>query len=228
MSAGPSPQGSGSCGHARDHGVLIHTAAFIFSGSALWALIPIIARQQLDLESVGYGTPLAFFGMGTIGWTGVRERVEERLSPEAIVSGATALFTVVMVTLTLVRSLGALHLTMAVGGVAWIALLTGFNVATQTAGRGWVRARGLATFQTVFMLAMGAGGAIWGAVAEQWGVRAAMLAAAAGMLGGLATRWRWPMTDLSRLDLSLAGDPGPEPADLGDDPPTGLAPVSGT
>ena len=53
-----------------------------------------------------------------------------------------------------------------------------------------------------------------------------MLAAAVGMLGGLATRWRWPMTDLSRLDLSLAGDPGPEPADLGDDPPTGLAPVS--
>lgn len=46
------------------------------------------------------------------------------------------------------------------------------------------------------------------------------------MLDGLATRWRWPMTDLSRLDLSLAGDPGPEPADLGDDPPTDLVPVS--
>lgn len=114
-----------------------------------------------------------------------------------------------MVTLTLVRSLGALHLTMAVGGVAWIALLTGFNVATQTAVPGWVRARGLATFQTVFMLAMGAGGAIWGAVAEQWGVRAAMLAAAAGMLDGLATRWRWPMTDLSRLDSRWPATPGP-------------------
>lgn len=206
--------------------VLIRTAAFIFSGSALWALIPIIARQKLDLESVGYGTLLAFFGMGTIGWTGVRERVEERLTPEAIVSGATVVFAAVMITLALVRSLGALYLTMAVGGVTWIALLTSFNVATQTAVPGWVRARGLATFQTVFMLGMGGGGAIWGAVAEQWGVSVAMLVAAAGVLGGLATRWHWPMTDLSRLDLSLAGDPGPEPADLGDDPPTGRVLVS--
>ena len=161
--------------------VLVRTAAFIFSGSALWALIPIVARQELDLESVGYGTLLAFFGMGTIGWTGVRERVEEKLSPEVIVTGATVLFSAVMVIVALVRSLGALYVTMALGGVAWIALLTSFNVATQTAVPGWVRARGLATFQTVFMLGMGAGGAIWGTVAEQWGVRAAMLAAAAGV-----------------------------------------------
>lgn len=206
--------------------VLIRTAAFIFSGSALWALIPIIARRDLGLESVGYGTLLAFFGMGTIGWTGVRERVEERLSPEAIVSGATIAFAAVMVSLALVRSLGALYLTLAMGGVAWIALLTSFNVATQTAVAGWVRARGLATFQTVFMLGMGAGGAIWGAVAERWGVRAALLTAAGGVLAGLATRLRWPMTDLSRLDLTLAGDPGPEPPDLGHDPPSGRVLVS--
>jgi MFS family permease len=206
--------------------VLVRTAAFNFSGSALWALIPIVARQELGLESVGYGTLLAFFGMGTIGWTGVRERVEEKLSPEAIVTGATVLFSAVMVIVALVRSLGALYVTMALGGVAWIALLTSFNVATQTAVPGWVRARGLATFQTVFMLGMGAGGAIWGTVAEQWGVRAAMLAAAAGVFAGLATRLRWPMTDLSRLDLTMAGDPGPEPADLGDDPPRGHVLVS--
>lgn len=206
--------------------VLVRTAAFIGCGSALWALIPIIARQQLDLESVGYGTLLAFFGLGTIGWTGVRERVEERLAPESVVTAATVLFAAVMVALALVRSLGALYLTMAAGGVAWIALLTSFNVATQTAVPGWVRARGLATFQTVFMLGMGGGGAVWGAVAEQWGVRSAMLAAATGVVGGLATRLRWPMTDPTRLDLSLAGDPGPDPADLGEDPPAGQVLVS--
>lgn len=201
--------------------VLIRTAAFIVSGSALWALIPIVARQELALESVGYGTLLAFFGIGTVGWTGVREWVEDRLSPEAVVTVATVLFAATLAALAVVRSLGALYLTMAIGGVAWIALLTSFNVATQTAVPGWVRARGLATFQTVFMIGMGGGGALWGAIAQQWGVRTAMLTAAAGVLAGLSTRIRWPMTDLSRLDLSLAGDPGPDPADLGDDPPEG-------
>lgn len=53
-----------------------------------------------------------------------------------------------------------------------------------------------------------------------------MVVAAGGVLGGLATRLRWPMTDLSRLDLALAGDPGPDPADLGDDPTAGQVLVS--
>jgi MFS family permease len=201
--------------------VLVRTVAFIASGSALWALVPIVARQELSLESTGYGALLAFFGIGTVGWTGVRERVEERMSPEALVSSATVLFALTMATVAVVRSLSVLYLAMTVGGVAWIALLTSFNVATQTAVAGWVRARGLAAFQTVFMLGMGGGGAIWGAVAQRWGVRAALLSAATGIALGLLTRLRWPMVDLSRLDLSTVGDPGPTPADLGDDPPRG-------
>ena len=52
-------------------------------------------------------------------------------------------------------------------------------------------------------------------------VRAALLSGAAGVALGLLTRLRWPMADLSRLDLSMVGDPGPTPADLGDDPPRG-------
>jgi MFS family permease len=201
--------------------VLVRTVAFIASGSALWALVPIVASQELSLDSTGYGALLAFFGIGTVGWTGIRERVEERLSPETLVTSATVMFALTMATVAVVRSLSVLYLAMSVGGVAWIALLTSFNVATQTAVAGWVRARGLAAFQTVFMIGMGGGGAVWGAVAQQWGVRTALLAGAVGVALGLLTRLRWPMTDLSRLDLSPVGDPAPAPADLGDDPPGG-------
>lgn len=122
--------------------VLVRTAAFIGCGSALWAMVPIIAKEQLSLDSTGYGVLLAFFGIGTVAWTGVRERVEEHVSIEWIVVAATVLFAATMGALAVVRSLGALYLTMAVAGVAWIALLTSFNVATQTALPGWVRARG--------------------------------------------------------------------------------------
>lgn len=200
--------------------VLVRTAAFIGCGSALWAMVPIIAKEQLSLDSTGYGVLLAFFGIGTVAWTGVRERVEEHVSIEWIVVAATVLFAATMGALAVVRSLGALYLTMAVAGVAWIALLTSFNVATQTALPGWVRARGLAAFQTVFMLGMGLGGAVWGAAAQQWGAQTALLLGAAGVLAGLVTRVRWPMPDLSSADLAVVGDPGPDPVDLGAHPPS--------
>lgn len=201
--------------------VLIRTAAFIASGSALWAMVPIIAKQQLSLDSTGYGVLLAFFGIGTVAWTGIRERAEEHWSVESIVTAATVLFAATMGTVAVVRSLGALYLAMAIAGVAWIALLTSFNVATQTAVPGWVRARGLAAFQVVFMLGMGGGGAVWGAAAQQWSPEIALLIGTAGVLGGLLTRIRWPMPDLSSADLAVVGDPGPDPVDLGAHPPSG-------
>lgn len=201
--------------------VLVRTAAFIVCGSALWAMVPIIAKQQLALDSTGYGVLLAFFGIGTVAWTGVRERAEEHWPIEWIVTAATVLFAGTMGVVAVVRSLGALYLAMAAAGVAWIALLTSFNVATQTSVPGWVRARGLAAFQTVFMLGMGAGGAVWGAAAQRWGAQVALLLGAAGVLAGLATRIRWPMATQSSADLAVVGDPGPEPADLGDHPPRG-------
>jgi MFS family permease len=201
--------------------VLVRTAAFIVSGSALWALIPLIARGELDLGSTGYGVLLSFFGLGTIGWTAVRDRVEERWSDELVVTAATVLFAAVMAALALTRSLSVLYVAMTAGGVAWIALLTSFNVATQTAVPGWVRARGLAAYQVVFMCGMGGGGALWGLVAERWGVTTAMLVAAGGVVAGLAGRVRWPMPDLSRMDLRIAGDPAPDPPDLGGQPPPG-------
>src|SRR5947209_213242 len=35
--------------------VLVRTGVFIFGASALWALLPIVARQELSLDATGYG-----------------------------------------------------------------------------------------------------------------------------------------------------------------------------
>ena len=46
--------------------VVIRTTAFIFFGSALWALLPSLARRELELSSVGYGLMLGCLGSGAI------------------------------------------------------------------------------------------------------------------------------------------------------------------
>src|SRR5271154_4924315 len=53
--------------------VLIRTGVFIVGGTAMWATLPLIARQQLHLTAGGYGGLLGAFGTGAVvGGTGLK------------------------------------------------------------------------------------------------------------------------------------------------------------
>ena len=45
---------------------LVRTAAFTIGGSAVWAVLPLVARFELGLQASGYGLLLAFFGIGAM------------------------------------------------------------------------------------------------------------------------------------------------------------------
>ena len=45
---------------------LIRAAAFLFPASAIWALLPVLARNQLGLSASGYGFLLACLGVGAV------------------------------------------------------------------------------------------------------------------------------------------------------------------
>jgi hypothetical protein len=78
------------------------------------------------------------------------------------------------VALAEIRDFGWLCLVMVAGGVAWIALMASFNIATQSAAPSWVRARALALYLLIFQGSMAAGSAVWGAVAERAGISTAL------------------------------------------------------
>ena len=46
--------------------VLIRTAAFTFGASAMWAVLPLIARWRLGLGAAGFGLMLGWFGLGAV------------------------------------------------------------------------------------------------------------------------------------------------------------------
>src|SRR5829696_892560 len=60
--------------------VLLRVILFVVPGMALWALLPLIARQRLGLDADGYGALFAALGVGAILGAGVLGRVRERLS----------------------------------------------------------------------------------------------------------------------------------------------------
>jgi hypothetical protein len=105
------------------------------------------------------------------------------------------------------------------GGVAWMALMSSFNISVQALVPAWVRARVLAIYLLVFFGGMALGSAFWGAVATRIGISSALLCAAALLVLGNAAAYFFPLHSGDDLDLEpslhwsdpiLISEPGPE------------------
>jgi predicted MFS family arabinose efflux permease len=182
--------------------VLVRTGLFIVSASAMWALLPLIARREMGLSSLGYGALLGSLGLGAVAGAGVLPRLRQRLAADLLLGGATLLLAAVSATLAVVRDFGLLCLVMLAGGAAWMAVMSSFNVLAQTAVPSWVRARALSIYLLVSQGGMAAGAAVWGGVAARFGTPAALLGAAAGLALGLGSILRYRLSGHEELDLT--------------------------
>jgi hypothetical protein len=182
--------------------VLVRTAAFIIAASALWALLPVVANRELGLSATGYGVLLASLGLGAVAGAFVMPRLRERLSPDQLVIAATIVFAGGTLALASIHNLWVLNAVLVAVGLAWLTLTSSLNVAAQTTSPAWVQARALGVYLLVFQGGFAAGSALWGAVAGRFGAPNALLAAAAVMIVGLATGWRWQLRSGEELDLS--------------------------
>lgn len=182
--------------------VLLRTALFILPGSALWALLPVVAHGRLGLDASGYGLLLGALGMGAVTGALALGRVRAAMS----VSAQMAIFTAVYASATLVLGLARLPLVgivvLVAAGLAWLGVFSTLMAANQVALPGWVRARGAATWMLVFMLGQALGAVGWGLVGQHLGVPVAMSLAAGLLAVGGLTIPLWPLIDDSHIDRS--------------------------
>jgi MFS family permease len=185
--------------------VLARCAAFIFGASALWALLPVLARRELGLGAVGYGLLLGCLGVGAIIGGALLGQVRARYSTDRIVGVSTVVYAGATLTLAWVRSVPVLGLTLVICGFAWMSGMSLFNVSTQRTSPDWARARMLSVYVLVYMGGIAIGAALWGTVAAALGLRSALSAAAAAMLAGLLLTRRFRISAGEGLDLSPSG-----------------------
>jgi MFS family permease len=199
--------------------VLVRAAAFIFFASAIWALLPAIARADLGLGSGAYGLLLGCVGLGAVAGAVALPRLRAHISGDltlTVGSLATAATALAMAT---VHSTVVVALLLVVGGFGWILSLATLNTAFQTMLPGWAKARGMAVYLVVFQGGNAIGSAFFGIVAAG-GLNGAVGIAAAGLaLGPLLALWR-RMPTLAAPELAPAAGWPPPPV-LADD----LAPV---
>lgn len=171
------------------HRVMLRAVAFFLFASALWALLPLVARGMLKGSAGFYGLLLGAVGLGAIGGALLLPRWRTRLGADGLMLLAALVSAAVMAALAASPPQWAALCLLLLLGAAWIVALTTLNGVAQAILPNWVRGRGLAVYMTVFNGSMTAGSLAWGAVARELGVPQALLAAAAGLaVAGLVAR----------------------------------------
>jgi MFS family permease len=195
--------------------VLIRGGAFFVFASATWSLFPLIVRRELGRGPEVYGLLLTCIGIGAVAGALLLPRLRAKVSRDALVAGASALYALATLALAHLQNVGLLAAAMLATGVAWISILSALQVAAQMTLPAWVRARGLAAFAVVFMGGMAIGSIVWGQVATRIGIPDALTAAACGTLLAIALTWRFKLGVHQVLDFRPSMDwPAPILAEI--------------
>src|SRR5216683_3016179 len=186
--------------------VLIRGSAFFVFAAATWSLFPLIVRQELGQGPEIYGLLLTCIGIGAVGGAVLLPRLRAKVSRDALVAGASALYALATLALAHLQNVALLAVAMLATGVAWISILSALQVAAQMTLPAWVRARGLAAFVVVFMGGMALGSILWGQVATRIGIPAALTIAAIGMVAAIGLTWRFRLVDGRAPDFTPSMD----------------------
>jgi len=181
--------------------VLVRSAVFSISASALPALLPLLAHP---FGSQGYGLLLGFFGVGALAGAALIPVFRRIMSADVLVSLATAVFAFTTFAAPEWCTFALLSITMFVAGVAWIQILACLNVSAQTMCPGHMRARAISMYLLVLQGGLAGGAALWGEVAERMGTPQSLSYAAIGLLIGIPVAG-WFKLHSGDLQPSTAG-----------------------
>jgi hypothetical protein len=90
---------------------------------------------------------------------------------------------------------------MLVGGFAWLAILSSFNVAAIVSAPEWVKSRALGVYMLIFNGGLALGSAAWGQLANGTGLKTALLIAAAGLGSGIIAAARYSLDHVEKANL---------------------------
>jgi len=198
--------------------LMIRNVTFSVCASAFWALLPVIARDQLQLGAGGFGLLSAGFGVGAItGALAIPGQLQRR-SLNVVVTAGAMLWIVAIAVLAAVDIVAVAIAAAFAGGAAWVSVLASLSAGTQSSAPAWVRARAVSVNLVSNQASLAIGSALWGAVASAFGTRAALATSALTLvlLLVIGRRARVAMGDEADVapgaqlpELTIAVEPAP-------------------
>ncbi|MEL6871005.1 MAG: MFS transporter [Pseudomonadota bacterium] len=167
--------------------VMLRGVSFYLFASALWALLPLVARGLPDGDATTFGLLVAGMGVGAVTGGVSLSGIRRRVSSDRLILCASVLFAAGVASLSIAVSLPIAFVAVCACGFAWISVLSTVHTAVQLTLDDDVRSRALSVYMMSFMGSMAIGSATWGKVASVYGVPTAL--AAAGVTLAL---FAWP------------------------------------
>jgi predicted MFS family arabinose efflux permease len=183
-------------GSAALKGVLVRGFCYVVPASALWAMLPAVAVQRLDLDPAAFGGVLAALGGGAVLGAQLLPWLRERLGLGRLMTIGSACVAANLAVLGVVDSVPVAVVSIVLSGMSWITVLSSLNTSAQLVAPDWVRGRALSINQCVFATGMAGGSAAWGFMADATSLRFALLGAAALLVLSLGTARRWSLATL--------------------------------
>ncbi len=181
---------------------LVRAAAFFLFASAYWAMLPLVVRKILSGGPTLYGVLLGCVGLGAVVGALVLPAFRRRLGPDRTVAAGTLGTAAAMAAFAGLAEPAVAAAASLLAGLSWIAVLSSLNVSAQTALPDWVRARGLSVFLMVFFGSMAAGSLVWGQLAANLSIPAALLIAAAGAALAVPLVRRFRLNQGAEMELA--------------------------
>jgi MFS family permease len=175
--------------------VLVRAGAFVVGASAIPALLPLYARNELGAGATGYGVLLGFFGAGGVISGLIMPKLRRHLSRDQTLSVSAVIYATSTAVLGAVNVAWAAYAAMCLGGLAWVLGMTSLNVTAQVVVPQWVKARALASYQLVVQGSIALGGLLWGGAASRSSVSLTLDLAAMLLVVGLVVRRRYRLSE---------------------------------
>ncbi len=148
--------------------VLVRGSTFGLLGSAIWALMPLIARDLIGGGAVTFGVLYAAFGAGAVVGALFSSSLRVKHGNERVARVATVGFGIG----TVLTAISSWHIAsivaLMISGASWVVALSTFNVTVQTSSPRWVVGRTIAIYQMVTFGGLSFGSWLWGNVASEF------------------------------------------------------------
>lgn len=162
--------------------IMLRAFTFTLTGSAAWALMPLVASDLLGQGSTVFGLLLGALGTGAVIGAASSTWFRARYSSEAIIRAAGIIYGLGCIGVALNPGIVTMLLLLVLSGAGWVQALSGFAVAGQLWSPRPLVGRITAMVSSVTFGGIALGSWLWGHFAEGNGVAAALIVSGIGMV----------------------------------------------
>ncbi|HZQ44127.1 MAG TPA: MFS transporter [Acidobacteriaceae bacterium] len=183
-------------------GPLIRAFVFTFFVSAIWALLALVAKNDLREGAMGYGILNGCLGVGAVLAAISLARIRRYVKADALLAITSVYYIASLLVIAMVRSPWAVIPALLGAGFCWTSTMSTLNVSVQLSVPQWVHARALGLYLMTFQGGLALGSVVWGEIAQRSSVRIALICSAGGLLVSLPFTLRIHILKGSLPDLT--------------------------